>query len=70
MKVDYDQDRDTVRIEFSNTPIVRSISPMSGLIIDEGCDGEVVGIELTAASRRMANPGKIDFKESDESKPS
>lgn len=63
MKVMYHPDRDGLRILFSDAPIERSSSELSGLIVDYDNNGVVVGLELTEASQRMPNPRIVEFAE-------
>jgi uncharacterized protein YuzE len=63
MKVMYHPDRDGLRILFSDAPIERSTSEVSGLIVDYDNNGVVVGLELTQASERMPNPRLVEFAE-------
>jgi uncharacterized protein YuzE len=63
MKVMYHPDRDGLRILFSDAPIERSTSEVSGLILDYDNNGVVVGLELTQASERMPNPRLVEFAE-------
>ncbi|MES2464067.1 MAG: DUF2283 domain-containing protein [Armatimonadota bacterium] len=63
MKVMYHPDRDGLRILFSDAPIERSTSELSGLIVDYDNNGVVVGLELTQASERMPNPRLVEYAE-------
>jgi uncharacterized protein YuzE len=63
MKVMYHPDRDGLRILFSDAPIERTTSEVSGLIVDYDNNGVVVGLELTRASERMPNPRLVEFAE-------
>ena len=61
MKVTYDPGVDVLRILFSNTPIEESDEDKSGVIIDYDKDGNVVGMEIVDASKRMDNPRVVDY---------
>ena len=53
MRIDYDQDHDTVYIRLHETPrTVESDEIEPGVIVDYGPDGQVVGVELLDALRR------------------
>ncbi len=53
MRIDYDQDHDTVYIRLHETPrIVESDEIEPGVIVDYGPEGQVVGVELMDAQRR------------------
>jgi len=62
MKVFYDPEVDIVRILFSNVPIVESDEDKPGVIIDYDADGNIVGMEILDASKKMEKPGSIEFE--------
>ena len=61
MKVTYDPEVDVLRILFSNAPIEESDEDKPGIIIDYDKDGNVVGMEILDASKRMDNPLAVDY---------
>ncbi|MBM3933389.1 MAG: DUF2283 domain-containing protein [SAR202 cluster bacterium] len=61
MKVTYDQQVDVLRILLSNAPVDESDEDRPGVIIDYDKDGNVVGIEILDASKRMENPRALDY---------
>ena len=61
MKVTYDPEVDVLRILFSNAPIEESDEDKPGIIIDYDKDGNVVGMEILDASKRMDNPRAVDY---------
>ncbi|MGD0217684.1 MAG: DUF2283 domain-containing protein [Desulfobaccales bacterium] len=61
MKVTYDAEVDVLRILFSNAPIEESDEDKPGLIIDYDQDGNVVGMEILDATKRMDNPRAVDY---------
>jgi uncharacterized protein YuzE len=62
MKVFYDPEVDIVRIIFSNVAIVESDEDKPGVIIDYDSDGNIVGMEILDASKKMEKPGSIEFE--------
>ena len=53
MRIDYDQDHDTVYIRLHETPrTVESDEIEPGVIVDYGPEGQVVGVELMDARQR------------------
>jgi uncharacterized protein YuzE len=50
---------DVLRILFSNAPIEESDEDKPGVIIDYDKDGNVVGMEILDASKRMDNPRAV-----------
>jgi uncharacterized protein YuzE len=61
MKITYDPEVDVVRIIFSNVPIEGSDEEKPGVILDFDKDGNVVGMEILDASRRMENPRTVEY---------
>ena len=61
MKITYDPDVDVLRILFSNTPIEESDEDKPGVILDYDKDGNVVGLEILDASKRMENPRAVEY---------
>jgi uncharacterized protein YuzE len=61
MKITYDPEVDVLRILFSNAPIEDSDEDKPGIIIDYDKDGNVVGMEILDASKRMDNPRAVDY---------
>jgi uncharacterized protein YuzE len=61
MKITYDPEVDVIRIVFSNAPIEESDEEKPGVILDFDKDGNVVGMEILDASRRMENPRTVEY---------
>lgn len=61
MKITYDPEVDVIRIVFSNAPIEESDEEKPGMILDFDKDGNVVGMEILDASRRMENPRTVEY---------
>ena len=61
MKVIYDQDVDVLRILFSNSPVEESDEDKPGVVLDYDSEGNIVGIEVLDASKRMENPRAVDY---------
>jgi len=61
MKITYDPTLDVLRIIFSNVPIEESDEGKPGIIIDYDKDGNIVGMEILDASKRMDNPRAVDY---------
>jgi len=60
MKVTYDQEVDVLRIILSDSPIDESDEDKPGVILDYEPSGNIVGIEVLEASKRMENPRALD----------
>ena len=61
MKVTYDPEVDVLCILFSSAPIEESDEDKPGIIIDYDKDGNVVGLEILDASKRMENPRAVEY---------
>ncbi len=61
MKITYDPEVDILRILFSNTQIEESDEDKPGVILDYDKDGNIVGLEILDASKRMENPRAIEY---------
>ena len=62
MKVKYDSQLDILRIIFSEKPIVESDEDKEGVILDFDADGNVVGLEILFASKKMPNPKIVEYE--------
>lgn len=65
MKITYDPNVDVLRIIFSNTPIQESDEDNPGIILDYDEAGNIVGLEIIDASKRMDNPRSVEYSISD-----
>ena len=61
MKVTYDPEVDVLRIVFSSMPIEESDEEKPGVILDYDKDGNIVGLEILEASKRMENPRAVEY---------
>jgi len=61
MKVTYDTEVDVLRIILSNAPIEESDEAKPGVILDYDKDGNIVGLEILDASKRMENPKSVEY---------
>jgi uncharacterized protein YuzE len=61
MKVTYDAEVDILRILLSDKPIEESDEDKPGVILDYDKDGNVVGLEILYASKRMTNPRSVEY---------
>ena len=60
MKVTYDPEVDVLRIRFNTTAIEESDEEKPGIILDYDRDGNLVGLEVLDASKRMENPRSLE----------
>ena len=61
MKLTYDPEVDVLRILLSDAPIEESDEDKPGVILDYDKDGNVVGLEILQASKRIANPRSVEY---------
>ena len=61
MKVIYNTEVDVVRILFRDVPVEESDEDKPGIILDYDKDGNMVGLEVLNASRRVENPRGVDY---------
>ena len=62
MKIKYIPEVDILRITFKDIDIEERGEDTSGVIMDFDIDGNVVGIEILQASRRIDNPLAIAYE--------
>ncbi len=60
MKVTYDEEVDILNIELSDAEIEESDEDKPGIILDYDAQGNVVGIEILDASKRMPIPRTVE----------
>jgi len=61
MKITYDPEVDVLRIIFSDAPIEESDEEKPGVILDFDKEGNITGMEILDASRRMENPRSVEY---------
>ncbi len=61
MKADYDSQVDVLSVIFSDAQVEESDEVKPGVILDYDVAGNVVGLEILDASRRVQNPAAMEF---------
>ena len=61
MKVAYDPEVDVLSVLLSDAPVVESDQDKPGIILDYDGEGNVVGLEILNASKRMPNPMSVEY---------
>ena len=61
MKVTYDPQVDVLRIILSNAAVEESDEQKPGIILDYDKEGNVVGLEILNASKRIENPRSLEY---------
>jgi uncharacterized protein YuzE len=61
MKVTYDAEVDALSLILHDAPVEESDEVRPGVILDYDVAGNVVGLEILNASKRVDNPKAIDY---------
>ena len=61
MRIRYDPEVDVLSIVFNDVPVEESDEEKPGLILDYDKSGNIVGVEILDASKRMENPRSLDY---------
>jgi uncharacterized protein YuzE len=61
MKADYDAEVDVLTVTFSTAEVEESDEIRPGVVLDYDAQGNVVGLEILDASRRVENPAEMVF---------
>lgn len=61
MRAVYDKETDTLTMRLNNAQIAESDEDKPGIIIDYDSEGNVVGLEILEASRRVTDPSLMEF---------
>ncbi|MCF2151252.1 DUF2283 domain-containing protein [Desmonostoc muscorum LEGE 12446] len=61
MKITYDPEVDILRIILSDVPIEDSDEEKPGVILDSDEDGNIIGLEILDASKRIDNPRSLEY---------
>jgi uncharacterized protein YuzE len=61
MKVTYDAEVDVLRILFSSRAIEESDEEKPGVILDYDEEGNIVGMEILNASKRIEQPRAVEY---------
>jgi uncharacterized protein YuzE len=61
MKLTYDPEVDILRIVLNSAAIEESDEEKPGVILDYDKDGNIVGLEILDASRRVENPRSFEY---------
>ena len=61
MKVTYDRETDILQLVFSSAPVEESDEDKPGVIIDYDRNGNIVGMEILDASKRIEDPQAVSL---------
>ncbi len=62
MKINYDQETDTLTVIFTDAKIAESDEEKPGLILDYDNLGNLVSLEILDASQRIPFPNQIEYQ--------
>ena len=62
MKATYDPKTDTLSIELTSGPVAESDEQKPGVILDYDAEGNLVGLEVLDASKRVAEARTMQFE--------
>ena len=62
MKAKYDAKTDTLTVEFSPAPVAESDEDKPGIILDYDAAGNLVGLEVLDASKRVNEARTMQFQ--------
>ena len=62
MNVVYDERTDTLTVDFAPGPAAESDEDKPGVILDYDRDGNLIGLEILDASRRVTDLRSMQFK--------
>jgi len=61
MKVTYDPEVDVLSILLREAPVEGSDESRPGVILDYDSSGNIVGVEILEASKRVADPRSVEY---------
>jgi len=62
MNVRYDKRSDTLTVRLGSAPIAESDEEKAGVILDYDAQGNLVGLEILDASRKVDDLRKVEFE--------
>ncbi len=62
MKITYDQETDTITIRLKDIPVSESDELQEGMVADFDDEGNIVGLEIFEASKRVTQPQNLIFE--------
>jgi YD repeat-containing protein len=62
MKATYDPKTDTLSLKLKSGPVAESDEDKPGVILDYDADGNLIGIEVLDASKRVAETRTMQFQ--------
>lgn len=60
-RMTYDSQKDVLRLQLSNASVVRTVKAAPGVVLEYDDPGNLTGIQVLKASKRVANPRTLEF---------
>ena len=60
-RMTYDSKKDALRLQLSNASVARTVKAAPGVVLEYDGPGNLTGIQVQKASRRVANPRILEF---------
>ena len=60
-RMTYDSKKDVLRLQLSNASVLRTVKAPPGVVLEYNVPGNLIGIQVLKASRRVANPRILEF---------
>ena len=61
MRITYDPNTDTLTVILKDSPVAESDEDKPGVVLDFDEHGDMVGLEILDASRRVTDPRHVEF---------
>jgi uncharacterized protein YuzE len=62
IRIKYDKEVDVVYVQFSEKQVAESDGDKPGIILDYDAEGNIVGIEVLEASKKMGQPNTVVYE--------
>jgi len=62
MNIKFDKEADAIYLRFSDAETAESDEDKPGIVIDYDKDGNLVGIEVLQASKKIGKPGSVVYE--------
>jgi uncharacterized protein YuzE len=60
-RMTYDSKKDVLRLQLSNASVARTVKAAPGVVLEYDDPGNLIGIQVQKASKRVANPRILEF---------
>ena len=60
-RMTYDSKKDALHLQLSNASVARTVKAAPGVVLEYDDPGNLIGIQVLKASKRVANPRILEF---------